>query len=241
VVKGTAANLLKQATRWKHLPFTGLYLDRLLDHAASAGEIPRMDITRFSVDYYAPGIDPIVPLLKATPSRALLLGTALFRDDRLVGELNVNETFLLLSLCGKGGSHSQAFPIPKELRREKKVLSVRFVKSKRKMRLRLRSDRPEVAFTLSFTGMLMEFRAGSPLEPDQLRRLERYIARALEGQLKKVWATLQEVNADPIGIGNLIRAHHHDFWEKHDWRRVFPQIEASFRVEVDLVNYGAIR
>ncbi|MGQ9778448.1 MAG: Ger(x)C family spore germination protein [Bacillota bacterium] len=241
VVKGTAEDFLRQATRWQHLPFCGLYLDRLLDYGAAAGSVPRTDITRFYVAYYAPGIDPIAPLVRATPSRALLCGTALFRDDRLVGELNGDETFLLLALCGKARSHSQTFPIPADLRKEKKALAVRFVKAGRKMELHLWSGRPKVSFTLSFTGMLMEFRAGRPLQPEELRRLEGFIACALAKEAKKLWATLRALDVDPLGIGNLIRAYYHEFWERHDWRRVFPQFEAEFRVKVDLVNSGAIR
>jgi len=241
VVKGTAEGFLRQAIRWQHLPFCSLYLDRLLDYGTATGSIPRTDITRFYVAYYAPGLDPVLPLIRATPSRALLCGTALFRDDRLVGELNVDETFLLLALCGKARSHSQAFPIPPDLREEKKALVVRFVKAGRKMGVRLRAGRPEVSFALSFTGMLVEFRAGTPLKPAELRRLEGYIARALVGEAERVWATLRRLNVDPVGIGNAVRARYYDFWEGHDWRRVFPEVKAGFRVKVDLVNYGAIR
>ena len=241
VVKGTAEGFLRQAIRWQHVPFCSLYLDHLLDYGTATGNIPRTGITRFYVAYYAPGLDPIAPLLRATPSRALLCGTALFRDDRLVGELDVDATFLLLALGGKARSHTQTFLLPKDLRKEKKALAVRFVKTGRKMEIRLPSGRPKIFFRLSFTGMLMEFRAGRPLQPEELRRLEGFIACALEKEAKKLWATLRALNVDPLGIGNLIRAYYHEFWERHDWRRVFPQVEAEFRVKVDLVNYGAIR
>ena len=44
--------------------------------------------------------------------------------------------------------------------------------------------------------------------------------------LETLWGKLRRANSDPLGIGDQVRAHHNDYWLAHDWREVFPRIEA---------------
>ncbi len=243
VVKGTAQDLLNKSIKWQHLPLPGMYFRGLLEQAAAGGSVPMTTVDRFYVEYFAPGIDPILPAIEATPKRARLLGSALFRDDRLVGELNVDETFLLLALKGQAKSHGLILPSPKGLpgRKRKTRMAIRFTSARVRRRLSLRSSNPAIAFELRLLGSLEEFQMVYPTTDRGRRELEEFAGRFIEGQLSGLWRKLRAAGTDPLGVGNMVRAYQYDYWRRHDWRRVYPKVEARFRVTVDLLNYGLIR
>ena len=54
-------------------------------------------------------------MAEATPTRAHILGAALFQDDHLAGRLNVDETYLLNVLAGRAHSRTQTLPVPERL------------------------------------------------------------------------------------------------------------------------------
>lgn len=243
VVKGRARDFLATAAKWKNKPLPGLYFKRLLDQEAALGNIPPATLDRFYVQYFAPGIDPVLPLARATPTNAVVLGSALFREDRLAGELDVDQTYLLLVLRGDGAHHIQSYPNPqfKPGRRVKRKFTLRYINAKAQRHLRLTAQGPEVAFDLSFTALLEEYQMEYPATEKDLRRLEQDAAAHIGRQLRDLWARLQAAHTDPIGIGNLVRAYHYDYWRSHDWQKVYPAIPAGFRVKVKILNSGLVR
>ena len=241
VVKGTAKNFLEKAIKWKNLPLPGVYLGRLLDQAEASSAVPDSRIDRFFVRYYAPGIDPVLAMAEATPTRAHILGVALFQDDHMAGRLNVDETYLLVALAGKAHSRTQTLPVPGELARGKKKMSIRFTNVKAKPRLRIKAGVPEVAYELEFTGLLEDFQMGYPVTDKVLKEIETSAAGSLTAMLETLWGKLVAANSDPLGLGNQVRARFNEYWLAHDWRKVYPAIEARFRVQVDLLNYGVMR
>lgn len=241
ITRGTARDFFEQAVKWRNMPLPGVYLQRLLNDAAASGDVPRSNIHIFLRDYYAPGVDPMLPLLEATRTRANVLGSALLRDDKLVGELTTDETYLVMVLQGKAAMHNHPLPVPRRLARGKREMVVRFNSGKARTRLRIKDGLPEVAFEVKFQALLTEFHLGRPITDRMLQDLEASVAGTLEKQFAEVWAKLRQVNADPIGLGNQVRAKHSKYWREHDWREIFPRIEARFKVEVDILNHGMIR
>lgn len=241
IAKGSAQEFLEQAVKWRNLLSPGLYLRRLFDHATLSGDIPENNINIFLTDYYAPGLDPILPLVEATPTRANVLGSALLRDDKLVGELTADETFLVTVLQGRLAMHTQALPLPRRLARGKRMMSIRFNGGKAKCKLKVKAGVPEVAYEVKFQALLDEFHLGFPITDKVLKDIETSAAGTLKKQFAKVWAKLRRANSDPVGLGNQVRAKHYDYWLKHDWREVFPRAEVRFKVKVDILNYGVIR
>lgn len=240
VVKGTAFDFYKKAVKWPQLPLPGIYLSRLFDQAVENGSIPNTNISSFFTRYYAPGLDPILPLVKATKTRAIVLGAALFRDDKYAGELDVDETYLLGVLRGDPADHLLAVPASR-LARGKRKMVVRFIGGRAKLKLEVGRDAPRASYEVSLTGLLEEFQMGYPVTEKVLARVERITAGHARRLYEGIWAKLRRANCDPLGLGDKVRARHNDYWLKHDWREVYPRIEANFRVKVEILNYGVIR
>ncbi|MGE5549943.1 MAG: Ger(x)C family spore germination protein [Bacteroidota bacterium] len=241
VVKGSAKGFLQQAIKWKSLLLPGLYLGKLLDQAASIGDISPGGINHFLTGYYAPGVDPLPPMIEATEERANILGSALFRDDKMVGELNVDETFLVTVLRGRATMHNQALPLPRGLARGKRKMIMRFNRGKAKLEIELGAGVPRVVYDIKFDALLEDFHLGFPITDKVLKEVETAAAGALRRRFEAVWEKLRRANSDPIGLGNQVRAKHNAYWLRHDWREVFPKINAAFRVKVNVQNYGVMR
>ena len=74
-----------------------------------------------------------------------------------------------------------------------------------------------------------------------LKEIESSAAGSLTKMLETLWGKLVAANSDPLGIGDQVRARHNDYWLRHEWRQVYPKIEAGFRVKVKILNYGVMR
>ena len=120
-------------------------------------------------------------------------------------------------------------------------MSIRFTNVKAKPRLRIKAGVPEVAYELEFTGLLEDFQMGYPVTDKVLKEIETSAAGSLTAMLETLWGKLVAANSDPLGLGNQVRARFNEYWLAHDWRKVYPAIEARFRVQVDLLNYGVMR
>ena len=45
--------------------------------------------------------------------------------------------------------------------------------------------------------------------------------------LETLWGKLAAANSDPLGPCDQVRAHHNAYWLGHDWREVYPRIDAE--------------
>ncbi|MGE5583516.1 MAG: Ger(x)C family spore germination protein [Bacillota bacterium] len=239
VVRGSANELLKTAMKWPNVQLPGLYFKSLLDHTINDSKAPDINFDRFMIQYYAPGIDPVLPLIKAGPERALVLGSALFRNDRMVGELSPMETFLLLTIQNKAKSHIEAIPLPTGLVKKKNRITIHFTESKTAVKLQIHAT-PQVTFDVKLRGIVEELRFGLE-NPKKIPRFEKIIAGYLTEKFNQLWGKLQAADSDPVGIGDMVRAYHNRYWRQHNWRQVYPTIRAKFKVKASITNYGVVR
>lgn len=237
IVEGTAEQLFAMAGKWKNRPLLSTYIKKLVDTGSTAGFTADEDVDKFFIQYWAPGIDPLTPLIRTTPTGVSLVGSALFRDDHMVGKLDTYETFLLRSL-GKGSPyHIHQFPLPSGVKSITNSMTVRFSNSNAKKKLRMEGAYPRLSYRIKLIGQLEEYPFGAPLN---LSRVQNVIESTIKKDLQKLWKKLQESDSDPLGIGDDVRAHYNDYWSSHDWRKVFPHIQADFQVEAKMYRYGII-
>ncbi|OGO76616.1 MAG: hypothetical protein A2Y23_05470 [Clostridiales bacterium GWB2_37_7] len=244
IVEGSPQELLKKAIEFKTKPRVSFYLYQLLENNVKLSNIPNTKVFDFDINFFAPGLDPIVPLIKLENGLIKISGSALFSEDKMTGKLGHQETNLLLGMMdqfkyadfifsgsdfsGKNG--------------EKQGVAVTLFKSKRKVSINFDEEgKPIVEIKLNYIINLDEFEWDDTMEPKVQEDLEKKFGSNLTNMSNDVIKKLQEANSDPIGIGDMIRAKYYDYWNSIDWKEMYQEADIKANVEVEIENVGIIK
>lgn len=169
------------------------------------------------------------------------VGTAIYRGDRLVGFLNVDQTQMLLALRGEMGKAYVTFPDPDDPERQ---VTMRFHQENLPAyRATMRDGRPYVTVSLHFEGEVLAVPGGTNYAAQPARaRLEQAAAQYASATIREVLERLREWEADPIGFGHLYRGRFSSWseWAAFDWSRRIGQLEVEVEAAMRIRRYGLV-
>jgi spore germination protein len=247
VVKGSPRELLKAAEAFEDKPSPGYNMNRLFENNVKLSHIPSTRIYRFNIDYFSPGIDPVVPMIKlADPyNKAIkIIGSALFAKDKMVGELNVPKTSLLLAMMKKSKKnyhHITFTDLEGQNELIKPVITLTYKDPKRYLEIDLKGRSPVVNLKLNIQGTVDEYKWDGLGKEVSEKELEEKLSENMKKQCKEILKYIQEVGSDPIGIGDMVRAKHNSYWESVEWEEAYKKIIFNVDVKVDIYQYGIIK
>ncbi|WP_244638201.1 Ger(x)C family spore germination protein [Clostridium fungisolvens] len=247
VVEGSPKDLFEQAqTFGDKPPLPSIYLHQLIRSNIKSSNIPETRIFRFTTDYFAPGIDPITPIIKIERKKGkgiAIIGSALFLDDKMVGKIDTEQTALLLAMMGKAKKSvfiSKNALNPKG-ENNKSGCAVNIKTVKRSLKARLIDDKPTIDISLNFKVILSEYKWLNKYDETAQKSIEDELAREIKEKCENTLQYTQEVGSDPLGIGDIIRSKYNNYWEKVKWEKEYKDVTFNVNVKVDINNYGLIR
>jgi len=101
VVEGSPLEMLQLSLGYKDKTRIGFYISNLIDQTRKRTSTPETRIYDLAVLLHCKTIDPIATYMKYDDKKVEILGTALFKEDKMVGDLNVTDTGILHALMGK--------------------------------------------------------------------------------------------------------------------------------------------
>jgi spore germination protein len=206
--------------------------------------IPNTKVFDFDIDFFAPGLDPITPLIKLGTTDVEITGCALFSGDKMVGKLNRDQTIMLLGMMGETKNTDFALSDP-ELKTDnpsKYGIAVILKKPKRKIKIDFdEAGKPNVNISLSYKCLLDEYRWDETDNAKQQQKIEKIMGEQMQKLCTQVIAELQQTNSDPIGIGNIVRAKYSKYWNSIDWNEVYKDAAIKVSVKVDITEEGIIK
>jgi spore germination protein len=244
IVEGSPAELLKKSTEFKTKPRISFYLYQLLEDNVDISNIPNTKVFDFDINFFAPGLDPIVPMIKIDNEQIKITGCALFSGDKMAGKLEDSQVNILLGLMDQQKYSDYIFtdPIFADKDGDKKGVAVSLFKPKRKINIDFNEDgRPIVEINLKYRCNIDEFEWDDTMESKVQEDLEKLFAKDLTSISNEIIKKLQEANCDPIGIGDMIRAKYYDYWKSINWREIYKEADITATVEVEVGNVGIIK
>lgn len=249
VVDGSPKDLLKAAEALRDKPSPGYYMNRLFENNIKSSHIPSTEIYRFNIDYFTPGIDPIVPMVELAEgdNHAIkVMGSALFSEDKMVGELDTKRTFLLLAMKKemRQGQYGYSVTNPeREAGDENAVMALMLKQPKVKIKVNIDDyeSNPVVNISLKFKGYIDEYKWNNLSEAKIQDKIEENISEELEIECKRILKYTQDVGSDPLGIGNFVRAKYSSYWEKVKWQETYKNATFKVDVNLDIDQYGVTR
>lgn len=242
VVDGSPKELMEKAQTFTSKPQPSLYINQLLVNNMNSAHTPDTKVYDFFIRYFAPGLDPITPLIKLEADEIRILGSALFSGDKMAGEIDTQQTALLLAMMGQSKNTELFFdPIePEKTESVKKGISLTNVRSRSRVRVKIENNRPAIDMALAFTASLVEYRRDALDQPPVQKKIEEQLARQIKQACLEIIHYTQEIGSDPIGIGDLVRAKYPAYWQRVNWREAYREATVNLQIKLDILQYGAI-
>jgi spore germination protein KC len=180
-------------------------------------------------DIYDPLQDPIVPIVAPSDefTTMKLLGLAVFRGGRMVGELNSEETILLGMLKNLKNENRLVIPLTGRI-----PTSFQVVTGKKKLKVLYRNQRPIFKISLTLSAFLAELGGyQAPLNAPSLRQIQRKCGQYVKERLLSLLQKLQTLESDPLDLGNNFRIQQPKYFSAPKWREDYRN--AKFQVSVN--------
>lgn len=244
IVDGSPYELCKKSLEFPDKPRIGMYLNQLFEAAIKDSKVAETRIYNFDTEYYAEGLDSIVPMIKLESTTVKLAGSALFSRDKMVGNIDVKQTTLMLAMMNKLKNTAEyIFRVPNIEDAHSGVrdgIAASIKKIKRKINVTIDRGKPIINIQLKFKGFIDEYRWDDLDKEKKYRELESEMAGELKNECLNIIKYTQAVGSDPLGIGDIVRAKHSDYWKKVDWKEAYKTAEINIDVKFELESHGLL-
>lgn len=185
---------------------------------------------------------PVAPIVEITEDggkkTAKINGTAVFKGDRMVGELNKTEGRGLLWVLGKVESG-----IIETTSSKGNWVSLEIVRAKGKFSTELENGKVKVTITISEEGNIGE---GSGYEDitslSEVAFLEKQKCEVIKEEVMAAIKKAKELDADIFSFGESVHHKYPKQWTKMEdqWDKIFPEIEVEVKVDAKIRLSGRI-
>ncbi|WP_167555407.1 Ger(x)C family spore germination protein [Gottfriedia acidiceleris] len=214
------------------------YIYKLIEQNFRNQFVPLPTFHSFLFDYYGEGRDASIPYIKINQKENIEVnGLVVFKKDKLALILNQKESLLYKLLRGRVIRGQTEFNIQKGQNTDSAILTI--LNGNEKKLIKTNNGKTKVKFNLTLNGMVKDY----PEWLDLMKRKNNlFLNNQLEKQMKedfeKLLLTFQKHQVDPIGIGDLARAHSKKWNEKEFYEKVYPALDFDVNVKVVLFQSG---
>jgi spore germination protein len=215
-------------------PDTGIYLSNLIEQNIEAGQIHKTNLHQFLYKLYAEGMDPALPVIKQEDDQVKLKAVGLFKDDKLVDQIEEEQFFvfkILLERKGQKGSHALQV-------NEDKDISIFNISSERNYDIKKPMTNSEIIINVKLNATISEYQDGT-LNTGKITKLEKEIKELIEKDSQEMIQQFQEKGIDPLGIGEEVRTRTRN-WDQKKWKELYPDLKITVNVNVNLLESGVV-
>ncbi|WNF38863.1 Ger(x)C family spore germination protein [Bacillaceae bacterium IKA-2] len=228
----------------------GISLDRLFRYSPLVAEAPRSDVMTLSAAYVGEhthpylamvnlrsrGVDPEHPREFGSIPQVELSGTAIFRDDQMVGKLDPRESSGFLWFVEDVGTAV----IPLSCPNEEGTVTIELRENRFKLTPKYKKGQVSFEAAIETSADLVELGCPTELEHSEIMDIlkndaEDYIKESIEMMIEKVQ---KEFKVDAIKLGRTFQAKYPQYWVelKDDWDEIFLGVDLDITVKVELNN-----
>lgn len=217
---------------------------QLLNSAEQAGITKTHNVQTACPILLAQGKDLVLPLLsqKEGKTEVNVAGLALFHEDQMTGTLNTKETSMFLILSDQITENTSLNLKITEDKEDhnKNFVNIALRHNKRKLSLHVAEDKIQAVLDVTLKIEIDEFASDHLYDEHKVKALSKEIEGQLTDLADETLAKMQEAKNDSLGIGEKLRAFHHDTWKKIDWKKEYPDMPIKTTFNVDIIKRGII-
>jgi len=244
VAKGKAGDVLKTKAELEQFPAQNI--TQLIEARAATSEVSTVILHDIMCRLMSKTTAPIATLLevkeKGEEKIAELVGTAVFKRDKMVGTLDKIETRGLNWVLSEVGSGIIIVSCP-ICNDENDKVSLEIIKAEGKIVPELKEGILEITVKIKEEGNLGSQMCSQDLtEPSHWAALEKKKAQKIQQEVKAALKKAQNLNADVFGFGDKAHKKYPSLWPEWEaqWDEIFPQLKVNILVETKLQKPGMI-
>ncbi|RAV03473.1 Ger(x)C family spore germination protein [Paenibacillus sp. YN15] len=241
ISRGKASKILEEEADLEKVP--ALHLYAMMENQKLNSETVVITLRDFVIATMSDSRSPVAPIIKLYKSeegknKVKLDGTAVFKQGKMIGELDVAQTRGLLWVTNKAQSGALTVntdwgQVILEFLHANSILKpVKAEDGTIRMELTVHEDG---AIESNETTQNMS-------RIENVEMLKELMKEAIQSDIQNVLAQARTLSADVFGFGEAIRRDYPKDWEamKKNWDTMFPQIELDIRVDVKLRFSGGL-
>ena len=240
VVEGSPLEMFEMSLGYKDKTRVAFYISNLIDETRKRTGTPETRIFDLAILQHCKTIDPTAVHMRYDEKKIEILGTALFKEDKMVGNINIVDSGILHALMGEKINFS--YYLREENKDEaKNGIALSFKHVKRKVKIDTSNDIPRINISLDYTCSIEEYESEHQLDDPIIKQeIEEKVSETMRNDCRRVLAYLQEIGSDPIGFAEMTRSKHNAYYKSFDWDKIYPDIEFNVDVKITIESQGAI-
>lgn len=221
-------------------------LDRIMNNEVSLSKAPTTDILDFDIESKTKGISEIVPAvdLKKIDGKMIpeLMGTAIIKNDKLIGFLNGAETKDLIFIRNKikGGVLNEDM----QVNDKPAFFSLEIFKNKTKITPVVNGSNIVINLNIETTAAIDEiYGIENFFDEGELLRLEQSTENSLRARIESLIMKMQlEYGADIFGFGEKLREDKVKAWNSvgDNWEETFKYLKVNVKTTVHIKNSAVL-
>lgn len=240
VADGKAAELLSFSPKAEQLP--ARQLAGQIKSKQDTGAWPAVDLLEFANHLMERSRAPLAPLIsfvgEEEEKAARIVGTAVFREDKMVGALTGSETRGMLWSLGEVQSAVLEVPMGEER------AGVEIVSAAGGIEPVFEEDGSIVMRVRVEAEGHMSSQAGDDnlSAPEEIDRLEAALRQAIQAEIEASFQKAGELRTDIYGLGNAIHRQHPERWKEleENWHETFRAVRLETHIDARVSNTGRL-
>lgn len=193
-----------------------------------------------------PGQDFAVPYLGIEEDEIVAKGVALFHEQYYSGNLNANQSIMLVLLKGRKGTNARFTKIidKGDSQRERGYITINVGRKKMKRDYDvIVSDKGEIEVNLNLKlqAILEEYTGKRTLDDPEIAKINQELSEMLTRDAESVLREIQKANCDVLGVGRKLIAYHNKVWKTLKWSEDYRNVQFHPKVEVEIVDTGILQ
>ncbi len=209
--------------------------------SATFSKYPEVTVLQFQNRLLSKTTAPIAPMVgifeETGPEgkkirRTRVVGTAVFKGDRMIGQLNERESSGLLWAINEIKIGFVMIP----------EASMEIVSAKSKIVPELQGDQVKITIEIDEESNLVEYRGHQDITADLVHELEKGQAKEIESQVRAAVEKSFALDADVFGFGEAVHRKYKKEWKdlKPRWDDIYSRIEVVVKVKTHLNEIGDV-
>ncbi|MBM7686726.1 spore germination protein KC [Defluviitalea raffinosedens] len=240
VAKGvTPREILEMETDMESIP--AVYINETVENTVSRGTLKKTMLIDLIKDMGGSGRQPAIgQISKAGEKKVITEGTAVFRDGKLAGWLDLYETRGYLFAIDKVKSAVVNVPA------DEGKIAMEIIRSKGKVKVAFENGEPSMlTVKVETEANVGGYEGKGALDsPDNLYFLEKTLGEEIKKEIMMALEkTQKEYSSDIFGFGAYVSKYYPQYWKKaeKDWNGIFSKLPVDIQVDAKILRTGIIK
>jgi spore germination protein KC len=218
---------------------SAISIDSLMKNTVNTSKIVAVDLQTFIEKLISKTTSAVAPIIKTSseePKEVILDGTAVFKKDKMAGELNPNETRGLLWVTGQVKSGVITFET-----KEQEPVTLEIIQASGSFRPQLSEGKPLIHLKIKVVCNLGEQETKDDMsDPEKLNFLAKKADAVVRNEIASTIKKAQQLRADVFGFGQAFYIKYPKQWKRMEsrWDELFPQVKMDVKVDIAIKQVG---